>query len=125
MSKSKSKQAAPVLSTDELRERVRRGLAEGVIVDDGHGLYGAEQYEPLFPVRAWGLVTKYRSNGTPKGTIFVNGRPVRELEAVWNLSFLEYLLRLAGLPSSTAMGRGTAARDSVDALTRWAKAVEA
>lgn len=104
------------------KEQVRAAIDAEVIDADGHGLYPPEFYAPHFDVRAMGLVDVHRSDGTPKGTIFVNGLPVDKLEAVWNLAFLEYLVADAGLPYPDAMGRGFRAQQAVNSLRAWVNA---
>ena len=102
------------------KDLIFKGLGNDAIFADGHGLYPAAYYEERgFPVTDWGLVRTYESDGTGKGTIFVDGQPVKELCAVYNLTFLEYLTRQVGLPPSSALGRGFAAQEYVSMLTRW------
>lgn len=101
------------------KQQIREALVAGIIVADGHGLYDPEFYSPHFDVEQMNLVHTHRSAGGFKSTIFVDGKPVDELKAVYNLSFLEQLIRSAGLPPSTAIGRGFAAQQCVDALKKW------
>lgn len=101
------------------KETVRQALDAKVVVGDGHTLFAPSFYEPYFDVKAMGLVRRHQSDGTPKGTIFCNGEPVAELEAVYNLEFLEQLAELLGLPRARSLGRGFAAREIVDSIKAW------
>lgn len=100
------------------KEQVRAAIADGTIEGDGHTIFAPEKYTAHFDVSH--LVQTLRSDGTHKGTIFVDGEPVSQLEGVYNLTFLTWLINTLGLPHSTAMGRGFAARDMVRTLTEWA-----
>jgi hypothetical protein len=102
------------------KELVRRALEADVLVSDGHGLYPPTFYDGFFDVEKMGLVRTYKSDGTYKGTIFVNGEPVDEMNAVYNLDFLERLVRVLDLRPSSAMGRGFRASDYVNRLREWA-----
>ena len=52
----------------------------------------------------------YRSDGTPKGTVFVNGQPVAELRGVYGLDLLKFLAAALNVDYPSALGRGFQAR---------------
>lgn len=101
------------------KQTIRAAMADGKIVGDGHGLYPPSFYAPHFDVAALGLVRTHRSDGTPKGSIFVNGTLVSEMDGVYNLEFLEWLRRELGLRASSMLGRGSAAQDYVNMVKEW------
>jgi hypothetical protein len=51
----------------------------------------------------------YHSDGSPKGTIFVRGRPVKQLEGVCGLHLLRFLAEALDVQYTRAFGRGTEA----------------
>lgn len=113
------------MNEEELRRLVQEGFKQNIIFPDGHGLFPAEKYMKVFNVFEMGLVRTFVSDGTPKGTIFQNGEPVESLSnVVYNLTFLECLAELAGIPQSKMLGRGFAAQDLCDRLELWANLKE-
>lgn len=51
-----------------------------------------------------------RSDGTPKGTIFVDGKPVDSLDGVYGLRLLEAIASALNVTYPSFMGRGYQAR---------------
>jgi hypothetical protein len=62
------------------------------------------------------LTTTYRSDGTFKGTIFVDGQAVKELRGVYGLDALRFLARALGVEYRGAIGRGFEAQNIRAAL---------
>ena len=75
---------------------------------DGHSILKPEALadagSPLAVVEH--LTTTHRSDGTPKGTIFIEGQPVEELKGVHGLDVLRFLARALGVEYRDAIGRG-------------------
>lgn len=100
-------------------QTIRDALENDVIRPDGHGIYPPSHYEKYFDVSS--LVTTYKSDGTPKGTIYTNGEPVDSLEGVYNLAFLQWLHRELDIKEyATATGRGFQAEQYVRLISQWA-----
>lgn len=105
------------------KQLVKAALADDTIEGDGHAIIDPKHYEPHFPrdvLNKAGLVTTHHSDGTGKGSIFgPDGAMLESLEGVYNLSFLYWVARRAGVEWTTAFGRGTEARHIVSALRDW------
>ena len=79
---------------------------------DGHGILDPRKIvEAGLPAEAVGYFTEtLKSDGTPKGTIFINGEPVDSLTGVYGLRLLEALAAAFGITYPSFMGRGYQAR---------------
>ncbi len=53
----------------------------------------------------------YKSDGSPKGTIFVNGQPVKSLRGVSGLDLLRFLADALDVEYRSAFGRGSEAQN--------------
>ena len=62
------------------------------------------------------LTATHRSDGTPKGTLFVQGQAVAELRGVYGLHALRFLAGALGLEYRRALGRGSEANNIRRAL---------
>lgn len=62
------------------------------------------------------LTRSYKSDGSPKGTIFVAGQPVKELCGVYGLDVLRFLAQSLGVEYRSAIGRGFEAQNIQTAL---------
>jgi hypothetical protein len=62
------------------------------------------------------LTTTYKSDGSPKGTIFVGGRAVKRLTGVYGLDALRFLARALDVEYRDAIGRGFEAQNIRAAL---------
>src|SRR4051794_16391597 len=62
------------------------------------------------------LTTRYESDGSPKGTIFVGGRAVRRLTGVYGLDALRFMAAALGVEYRDAIGRGFEAQNIRAAL---------
>jgi len=68
------------------------------------------------------FVRVYRSDGTPKGSIFRDGRVVKETMGVYGLNLLRGIASDLGLKyDGNVFGRGTEARNISSALAEWLK----
>jgi hypothetical protein len=78
---------------------------------DGHTIFKPEAFtEAGLPAEVvTHMTTTYRSDGTPKGTISVHGKPVKELSGVYGLDLLRFLADALGVKYARAMGRGSEA----------------
>ena len=106
------------METSLIKEKAREALDAGVIIGDGHTLFAPEYYAPYFTASDLAkakLITKHKSDGSPKGTIFASdGSIVEELQAVYNLDFLYWLANKVGVTKSVqANGRGSQASELV------------
>jgi hypothetical protein len=100
----------------DFKDRVRQALDAKVVIGDGHTLFSPEFYAPYFTLDEIGhLITKHKSDGTGKGSIFApDGSVVDELEAIYNLEFLYWLARHMGITTSVwREGRGSQAQELV------------
>ncbi len=87
---------------------------------DGHGILKPEALTDAgFPAEVVAyLTTRHQSDGSPKGTIFVNGEPVKELTGVYGLDALRFIADALDLKYQRALGRGTEAANIRSALHR-------
>jgi hypothetical protein len=85
---------------------------------DGHTIFKPEAFtEAGLPAEVTGLFTrKYKSDGSPKGTIFVNGQPVKELTGVYGLDLLRFIASALDVEYRQAIGRGFEAQNIQTAL---------
>ena len=85
---------------------------------DGHGILSPDAFTDAgLPVEVVAHLTRtYRSDGSPKGTIFVNDEPVKELSGVYGLDMLRFLATALDVKYARAMGRGFEARNIQAAL---------
>jgi len=105
-------------------ELVRSLPAETVLkiagMCDGHGILDPRFVrEAGLPESVVQLVTrKHRSDGTPKGTIFVDGLPVESLVGIHGLELLGFLADALRIDYPRAIGRGFQAAHIQQALRR-------
>lgn len=81
---------------------------------DGHGLYDPKFLTDLGVPDALvkKVTTKYKSDGSYKGTIFADdGSVIPETVAVYSLNLYRRISSDLGLPGSSALGRGFEARE--------------
>ncbi len=69
------------------------------------------------------MTRKYKSDGSPKGTLFVNGQPVKELTGVYGLQMLRFLAVALGVEYHETIGRGSEARNIQAALKQHFDAI--
>ncbi|MGB0766268.1 MAG: hypothetical protein ACPGYV_01005 [Phycisphaeraceae bacterium] len=79
---------------------------------DGHGIIDPRKLiETGLDEQAVSYFTEtLKSDGTPKGTIFVDGQPVDSLEGVYGLRLLEAIASALDVTYPSFMGRGYQAR---------------
>jgi hypothetical protein len=101
------------------KEQIKKAFEDEVIMDDGHTLMSPEYYVG-FDVSD--IVQVHKSDfSSGKSTIFTNGVPVEELEAVYNLTFLRMIVRQLGLNCNESyMGRGFQAHEYCRKLREFA-----
>jgi hypothetical protein len=79
---------------------------------DGHGMYdGKFLLDMNVPPSLIEAVTRKHRAGPGKYAIFVDGKPVKYMKAVYSLDLYAAIARDLGLQPSGMMGRGFAARD--------------
>lgn len=64
------------------------------------------------------LTATYKSDGTPKGTIYVAGKVVEELQGVYGLEVLKFIAGALGVEYEGKFGRGSQAEAIKQALHR-------
>jgi hypothetical protein len=105
-----------------LREQVRalppQTLLAAAAVCDGHSIFKPQTFldAGLPPPVVEHLTRRYRSDGTPKGTLFVNGVAVEELCGCYGLEVLRFLAHALDVPYRHALGRGFEAQNIRTAL---------
>jgi hypothetical protein len=52
------------------------------------------------------LTRNYKSDGSPKGSIYVGGKPVKSLEGIYGLDALRFFASALGVEYRDAIGRG-------------------
>jgi len=62
------------------------------------------------------LTRTYQSDGSPKGSIFVNGKAVRSLKGIYGLDALRFFASALGVEYKDAIGRGFEASNIHSAL---------
>ncbi len=94
---------------------------------DGHSILKPEAFiDAGFPqVVVEHMTRKYRSDGSPKGTLFVGGQPVKELTGIYGLEMLRFLAGALGVEYRDAIGRGFEAQNIQIALKQHFGAVAA
>jgi len=101
------------------KEHIKKAIEDEVIVDDGHSLVDPAHYVG-FDVD--NLIEVHKSDFSHgKTTIFTDGIPVEELEAVYNLDFLRMIVHQLGLEcNENYMGRGFQAHEYCRKLREFA-----
>lgn len=108
----------------QLVEQVRALPRETILAAanrcDGHTIFKPQAFLDAGLLQAIvDYVTQtYRSDGSPKGTIFVDGRAVEELAGIYGLDLLRFLAAALGVEYAGAIGRGFQARHIQEALKR-------
>lgn len=85
---------------------------------DGHAILKPEALTDagLPPAVVQHLTRTYHSDGSPKGTIYVDGRAVKMLAGVYGLDALRFLAAGLGVDYRPAIGRGSEAANIQAAL---------
>jgi hypothetical protein len=89
-----------------------------VIGFDGHTLWAAEILSGFPDAIKKRYVEKHTSDGSLKGTIYIDDEPVGSVVGVHGLRVLLALARDLGVEYESAMGRGELARNITYALRR-------
>ena len=106
----------------KLIEQVRSLPGETILAAasrcDGHTIFKPEAFlDAGLPKEVVDHLTHtHGSDGSPKGTIFVKGEPVKELAGVYGLDMLRFLADALGVEYRRAMGRGFEAQNIHAAL---------
>ncbi|HEY8684787.1 MAG TPA: hypothetical protein VIO57_04195 [Chloroflexota bacterium] len=85
---------------------------------DGHTIFKPQAFlDAGLPNEIVEHVTrKHGSDGSPKGTIFVDGQPVTALTGVYGLDLLRFLATALNVEYRSAIGRGFEAQNIQSAL---------
>jgi hypothetical protein len=110
----KKKEWPKGLTREAVREVIRKFGHDGHTIWDPQGIKDCGIPDEI--VKKWTHVE--RSNGTPKGTIFNDGKILDELEGVYGLSMLANLAYMVNADTSKcdAIGRGTLASQYTNAI---------
>ena len=106
----------------KLVEQVRALPAEVIVTAagrcDGHSILKPEAFlDAGLPKPVVDHLTRnHSSDGSPKGTIFVNGQPVKQLIGVYGLDMLRFLANALDVEYRDAIGRGFEAQNIQAAL---------
>ncbi len=109
----------------KLIEQVRSLPGETILAAanrcDGHTIFKPEAFlDAGLPKDVVEHLTRtHGSDGSPKGTIFVKGEPVKELAGVYGLDMLRFLADALGVKYTPAMGRGFEAQNICAALKQY------
>jgi hypothetical protein len=107
---------------DQVKDLIRQTSPEVLLrassLCDGHTILAPKAFlEAGLPAEVVDFATSsYKSDGSPKGTIFVKGQPVKELTGVYGLDLLELIARSLSLQYRSCMGRGFQAQAIQQAL---------
>lgn len=108
--------------SDITKAQIKKAIEDDVIFGDGHTIYKPSVYTDHFDLPD-SLVRTFKSDtSSHKSTIYANdGSIIPEVEGVYNLSFLEWLVRELGLYDLTRdyNGRGSQAQEYVRVLREW------
>jgi hypothetical protein len=85
---------------------------------DGHTIFKPEAFtNDGLPEDVVSYITHtYKSDGSPKGTIFVDGQAVKDLKGVYGLDLLRLLASVLNVTYQSAIGRGFEAQNIQHAL---------
>ena len=85
---------------------------------DGHSIMSPQAFlDAGLPADVVAHLTRtYKSDGSPKGTLFVAGQPVKQLEGVYGLDMLRFLGVALDVEYRQALGRGFEAANIRTAL---------
>jgi hypothetical protein len=106
----------------QLVELVRRTPKEAILqavdIADGHSVYAPKAFTdvglPAEVVAAFNV--PHASDGSPKGTLFVDGKAVEQLTGVYGLRLLEFLAEALGVEYRRCLGRGFQAASIREAI---------
>ena len=108
--------------SDITKAQIRKAFEDDVFFGHGPTIYKPSVYTDHFDLPD-DLVQTYKSDtSNHKSTIYANdGSIIPELEGVYNLTFLEWLVGELGLYDQTRgyMGRGSQAQEYVRVLRNW------
>ena len=108
--------------SDITKAQIKKAIEDDVIFGDGHTIYKPSVYTDHFDLPD-SLVRTYKSDTSDhKSTIYANdGSIIPELQGVYNLDFLRWLVREVDLldRAGSRMGRGSQAQEYVRVLRDW------
>jgi len=109
---------ARIAPGDQIRQLPPATVLRVAGLCDGHGVLDPRAFrEAGLPEDVVAHLTHtHRSDGTPKGTLYVRGEPVKALSGVYGLDVLRFLAAALGVDYADAFGRGTEARNIQQAL---------
>jgi hypothetical protein len=101
-----------------IKETAPEVILRAAALCDGHSILKPDAFFEvgLHPDVVQYVTSTHRSDGTPKGTIFVQGEPVSELTAVYGLDLLVLIARGLDVKFRHCMGRGFQAQAIQHAL---------
>ena len=101
-----------------VRELPAEVILNAARVCDGHTIFHPQKFidAGLPEAVVCHLTVVQKSDGTPKGNIYVNGQAVRSLRGVYGLDVLKFLAHALDVKYREAMGRGFQAQNVYAAL---------
>ena len=105
-------------ATRLLRQCSAEVILKSASMCDGHSILKPEALLTVgLPIDVIHQLTQvHRSDGTHKGTIFVNGEPETELTGIYGLDLLRFVAGALGVEYRSALGRGFEAQNIRSAL---------
>ena len=104
--------------SDITKAQLKKAIEDGVVIPDGHTIFAPSFYTDHFDLPD-DVIDKHRSGKSHKSTIYANdGSIIPEVEGVYNLSFLKWLVCAVDLYDQTRdyNGRGRQAQEYVRVL---------
>ena len=97
---------------DQVRALPKEMILAAAYRCDGHTIFKPQEFlDAGLPQAVVDHVTHtYKSDGSPKGTIFIDGQPVKQLAGVYGLDLLRFLAAALGVEYADAIGRGSQAQ---------------
>ena len=107
--------------SDITKAQIKKAIEDGVVIPDGHTIFAPSFYTDHFDLPDE-VIDKHRSGNSHKSTIYANdGSIIPEVEGVYNLSFLTWLVCAVDLYDQTRdyNGRGFQAQEYFRVLQEW------
>ena len=107
--------------SDITKAQIKKAIEDGVVIPDGHSIFAQSFYKDHFDLPDH-VIDKHRSGNGHKSSIYANeGSFIPEVEGVYNLSFLTWLVCAVDLYDQTRdyLGRGSQAQEYVRVLREW------
>jgi|ERR1017187_646635 hypothetical protein len=117
--KSSEAVASPPSNKFNLSQIEAIGKLLETIGGDGHTIWIEGILDDFPPELRKRFVRNYASDGSPKGTIYNDGKRIKSVKGVYGLSLLHGICGDLGIRYDGKMGRGSQARACTDAIEDW------